>query len=127
MAFSYRTQRKHGYAVKFSPYFSDRLACASSQHFGIAGCGTLYILTSTPGGLVPSRTFDWNDGLFDVTWSESNENVLVTGSGDGSLQVWDASQSRGPLKVLKEHTKEVKSERTCSANTNKCLPYFIAC
>lgn len=53
-------------------------------------------------------SFDWNDGLFDVTWSENNEHVLVTGAGDGSLQIWDTANLQGPIRVLKEHTQEVK-------------------
>lgn len=52
-------------------------------------------------------SFDWNDGLFDVTWSENNEHVLVTCSGDGSLQLWDTATATGPLQVYKEHTQEV--------------------
>ncbi|VDI20948.1 Hypothetical predicted protein [Mytilus galloprovincialis] len=71
--------------------------------------GTLFIIDQTPNGLVPTVVFDWNDGLFDVTWAENNENVLVTASGDGGIVVWDASQSRGPIKAYKEHSKEVYS------------------
>lgn len=52
-------------------------------------------------------SFEWNDGLFDVTWSENNENVLITCSGDGSLQIWDMAKTKGPLQVYKEHTLEV--------------------
>lgn len=52
-------------------------------------------------------SFDWNDGLFDVTWSENNEHILVTCSGDGSLQLWDTAKAAGPLQVYKEHTQEV--------------------
>ena len=58
-------------------------------------------------GLRLFRSFDWNDGLFDVTWSENNEHVLVTCSGDGSLQLWDTARATGPLQVFKEHTQEV--------------------
>lgn len=54
------------------------------------------------------HSFDWNDGLFDVTWSENNEHVLVTGAGDGSLQIWDTANPHGPIRVLKEHTQEVQ-------------------
>lgn len=54
------------------------------------------------------NSFDWNDGLFDVTWSENNEHVLVTGAGDGSLQIWDTANPQGPIRVLKEHAQEVK-------------------
>ena len=37
---------------------------------------------------------DWNDGLFDITWAENNENVLITGAGDGHVVVWDINQRR---------------------------------
>lgn len=58
------------------------------------GNGTLYIIDQTANGLVPSTVYDWNDGLFDLTWAENNENVLVTASGDGGLVVWDITQPR---------------------------------
>ena len=54
----------------------------------------------------------WPDGLFDVTWSEEHENQVVTCSGDGSLQLWDLGlppDVKGPLRVFREHTKEVYS------------------
>ena len=38
------------------------------------------------------RRYPWKDGLFDVTWSELNEAVLVTASGDGSVVVYDQAQ-----------------------------------
>ena len=31
------TRGFHGYSVQFSPYEANRLACACSQHYGIAG------------------------------------------------------------------------------------------
>lgn len=37
----------------------------------------------------PLPSFDTQDGLYDVAWSEVHENQLVTGSGDGSLKLWD--------------------------------------
>jgi hypothetical protein len=33
--------------------------------------------------------YDTQDGLFDCSWSEVNENHLVTSSGDGSIKLWD--------------------------------------
>ena len=33
--------------------------------------------------------YGWQDGLFDVTWSEVNEAVLVAAGGDGSVLVFD--------------------------------------
>ncbi|XP_063773480.1 peroxisomal biogenesis factor 7 isoform X2 [Pseudophryne corroboree] len=104
-----RLPARHGYAVKFSPYTPTRLACAASQNYGISGCGTIFVLEQNDVGLVCSKSFDWSDALFDVTWSEINENVLVTSSGDGSLQLWDITKPQGPLLVLKEHTQEVYS------------------
>uniref|UniRef100_A0A8C5WTP2 Peroxin-7 n=1 Tax=Laticauda laticaudata TaxID=8630 RepID=A0A8C5WTP2_LATLA len=106
---AFRLPGRHGYAVEFSPYLPGRLACATSQYYGIAGCGTLVVLEQNEAGLHLFRNFDWNDGLFDVTWSENNEHVLVTSSGDGSLQIWDTEKPEGPLQVYKEHTQEVYS------------------
>ena len=34
------------------------------------------------------KSLQWSNGLFDLTWSESRPDVVVSGSGDGSLQVW---------------------------------------
>ncbi|XP_069786562.1 peroxisomal targeting signal 2 receptor-like [Narcine bancroftii] len=104
---TFRVPARHGYAVEISPYFPCRVACATSQYYGIAGCGTLVVLEQEEGGIKLFRSFDWNDSLFDVTWSENNEHVLVTGSGDGSLQFWDTAGPPAPLQVFKEHTKEV--------------------
>ncbi|XP_030626909.1 peroxisomal biogenesis factor 7 [Chanos chanos] len=104
---SFRFPGRHGYAVEVSPFFPDRLACASAQYYGIAGCGTLLVLEQRGSDVSLLTCFDWNDGLFDVTWSENNEHILVTGGGDGSLQIWDTANPHGPLQVLKEHTQEV--------------------
>nr|XP_051698038.1 peroxisomal targeting signal 2 receptor [Oryctolagus cuniculus] len=104
-----RVPGRHGYAAEFSPYLPGRLACATAQHYGIAGCGTLLVLDQDESGLRVFRSFDWNDGLFDVTWSENNEHVLVTCSGDGSLQLWDTAKAAGPLQVYREHSQEVYS------------------
>ncbi|KAJ7411696.1 Peroxisomal targeting signal 2 receptor [Willisornis vidua] len=99
----------HGYAAEFSPYWPGRVACAAAQYYGMAGCGTLAVLEQNESGIVLLRSFDWNDGLFDVTWSENNEHVLITCSGDGSLQIWDTAKTKGPLQVYKEHTLEAYS------------------
>lgn len=34
---AFRLPGRHGYAVEFSPYLPGRLACATSQYYGIAG------------------------------------------------------------------------------------------
>ncbi|GFR81536.1 peroxisomal targeting signal 2 receptor [Elysia marginata] len=91
---TFKTHSRHGYSVKFSPYFSQRLVCATSQYFGIAGCGSLFVLDVSPEGIRPVQIFDWNESLFDVVWAENNENILVASSGDGSIQVWDVAQPK---------------------------------
>ena len=63
-----------------------------SQIVLIIGSGSLFILDVQQDGLIPVQLFQWNDGIFDVTWSENNENVLVTAAGDGNILVWDVSQ-----------------------------------
>lgn len=37
MNLSLQTKGRHGYSVEFSPFFPTKLACASSQYYGIAG------------------------------------------------------------------------------------------
>ena len=59
-----------------------------------SGSGTIFLVDSSPGGMIVVKRFEWNDALFDVTWSENNEHVCVTGSGDGSIQVWDFAQQQ---------------------------------
>uniref|UniRef100_A0A8D0HET5 Peroxin-7 n=1 Tax=Sphenodon punctatus TaxID=8508 RepID=A0A8D0HET5_SPHPU len=110
---AFRMAGLHGYAVEFSPYLPGRLACAASQYYSIAGCGTLVLLEQNDAGVHLLRSFDWNDGLFDVTWSENNEHLLITSSGDGALQIWDTAKPTGPLQVYKEHTQEVYKQGAC--------------
>lgn len=40
-----------------------------------------------PNGISEWRSFDTADGLYDCAWSEENENILVSASGDGSIKV----------------------------------------
>ncbi len=37
MTLTLQTKERHGYSVSFSPYFGNKLAVSTSQHFGIAG------------------------------------------------------------------------------------------
>jgi len=56
------------------------------------------------------RVFETQDGLFDVTWSESNEHQLASASGDGSIKLWDMNSRDGfPLGNWKEHAQECAS------------------
>lgn len=40
------------------------------------------------GNLIEVANSKWRDGLFDITWSECDPNVVVAASGDGTLQLW---------------------------------------
>lgn len=79
---------------------------------------------------------DWNDGLFDITWAENNENVLITGAGDGHVVVWDINQRRVNLSLklylylfslVNLHLKkvlDVKYYIRITANVNHCLDFL---
>lgn len=47
----FRTQGFQGYAVKYSPFFDNRLAVAASANYGLVGNGRLYVLELTPAGV----------------------------------------------------------------------------
>ena len=53
------------------------------------------------------RRYAWRDGLFDVTWSEVSEAVLVAAAGDGNVLVFDQNLTDAPALVLPGHTAEV--------------------
>ena len=48
----FHMQGFNGYAVKYSPFFDNRLACAAAANFGLVGNGRLYILRLTPDGRI---------------------------------------------------------------------------
>lgn len=85
----FRTQGFNGYNVKYSPFFDSRLAVAASANFGLVGNGRLYVLSLTADGIACEKSFDTQDGLFDLAWSESHENQVAVASGDGSIKLFD--------------------------------------
>lgn len=111
-AIIYRTKDTHGYAVEFSPFRDGLLAVTSSQYFGIVGNGrqTVLQIDPTTHSMQVVRVFETMDVLFDVSWNESNENQLVTSSGDGSIKLFDLNSRDGfPLANWKEHSQECAS------------------
>ena len=42
-----------------------------------------------PRSWLELSSYETQDGLYDVAWSEIHENQLVTASGDGSIKLWD--------------------------------------
>lgn len=99
----------NGYSLAFSPFMEGRLAVTTSQNFGIIGNGQQYVLEVGPNGLTEVARFETADGLYDCCWSEENENILVSASGDGSVKVWDVAgpPQMNPLRSFEEHTHEV--------------------
>lgn len=105
---TFKTPGTHGNAVQFSPFTPGSLVCAASENYGLAGRGVLFFLEEHHGQIQLRSVGEWTDCLFDVAWSESNPETVVAASGDGSLQLWSLTDGvKKPVKVYKEHTKEV--------------------
>ncbi|KAL7415622.1 WD40-repeat-containing domain protein [Mrakia frigida] len=97
-----------GFNLAFSPFIEHRLALASSANFGLVGNGRVYVLQDRRGhGLAVEKSFDTRDGVFDVAWSETNQNQLASAGGDGSVKLWDVTLSDSPIRNWHEHTREV--------------------
>lgn len=119
---SYRTQGFNPYSVAYSPFYDSKIAVSAAANFGLVGNGRLYVLDLTETGqIAPQAIFDTQDGLFDLAWSEINENQVVASSGDGTIKLFDLTTATPPqpgqnqtkinfpLQVYKEHTREVFS------------------
>lgn len=105
---SFRTQGYSGYATKYSPFFDSKLAVAGAANYGLVGNGRIYILDIAPDGTIqPQNQFDTQDGAFNLAWSETHENHLVTAHGDGTVKLFDITKQQFPLMSWKEHMKEV--------------------
>lgn len=85
------TENRHGYSLKFSPNRSNLLAIATSQYYGYKGGGTLFLVSYDDEKCSITKKYEMSsdDGLFDVVWSRSVESLLVTASGDGTIQMWN--------------------------------------
>ena len=76
------------YNVKFSPFENNKVACVFSQYFGMIGNGRLSIFNSNNYGVIEEVIrYNTNDSLFDLSWSEANENQIVTVGGDGTVNI----------------------------------------
>lgn len=73
-------------------------------------CLLCMVVQVTPQGLQPVAAFDTVDGLWDCAWSEANENILASASGDGSIKLWDtqAPPQSNPLRGWREHSREAR-------------------
>ncbi|KAM4056846.1 peroxisomal targeting signal 2 receptor [Hirsutella rhossiliensis] len=105
----FRTAGFNPYAVKYSPYYDSRIAVATSANFGIVGNGRVFALGLTARGVQVEKTFDTNDALYDLAWSEINENQLIVACGDGSLKLFDLGVNDFPVMNFHEHKRETFS------------------
>jgi peroxin-7 len=76
-----------GYSCKFSPFEANKIACCFSQYYGIIGNGRISVFNHNPEtGLIEEMIrYNTNDGVFDIAWSEANENQLISAGGDGTV------------------------------------------
>ena len=75
------------------------------------GRGALFILEEFNDDIRCLKLFNWpNDGLFDICWSELNEHIVWSCSGDGQIQIWNiSSPNLEPVNVVKAHVREIYS------------------
>ncbi|CAK9439077.1 uncharacterized protein LODBEIA_P33010 [Lodderomyces beijingensis] len=107
---SFRTKGYNGYGIQYSPYFDNKLAVATAANYGLVGNGRLFILDIEASGQIREQvSWETQDGLFDLAWSEIHENQCVVASGDGSIKLFDMMVSRFPIMQWKEHRREVFS------------------
>lgn len=107
---SFRTTGYNGYGVQYSPFFDSKLAVATAANYGLVGNGRLYILNIEPNGSITSPiSWETQDGLFDLSWSEVHENQVATASGDGLVKLFDFTVGQFPVMNWKEHLREVFS------------------
>ncbi|KAK5660256.1 hypothetical protein OQA88_12795 [Cercophora sp. LCS_1] len=104
-----RTPNFNPYAVKYSPYYDSRLAVAASANYGIVGNGRLYCIGLSAAGVQIEKAFDTNDALYDLAWSEINENQVAVATGDGSIKLFDLGVDQFPVMNFHEHKREAFS------------------
>lgn len=106
----YRTAGYKGYALQYSPFFDNKIAVATAANYGLVGNGKLFILSIEPNGTIANQiSWETQDGLFDVAWSEAHENHVVAASGDGSIKLFDLTVGQFPVQNWHEHSREVFS------------------
>ncbi|KAH9912766.1 WD40 repeat-like protein [Epithele typhae] len=114
------------YGIAWSPFHNGRIAIASAANYGLVGNGRLHLASLGPGPPgMPSinldHLYETQDGLYDVAWSEIHENQLVSGSGDGSIKLWDVMVKDLPIHAWQEHTREVFSVDWSNINKDQFI------
>lgn len=117
----FRTQGFHGSGVVYSPFLDNRLAVSGAANFGLVGNGRLSILDIGPDAQIHQvASFDTQDSMLGLCWSEAHENHVATANGDGSIRLFDVTSLQPlPLQIYREHRKEVFSVQWCQRAKDK--------
>ena len=88
-------------------------------------------MTPGPSHGLTSRvgSFDTQDALYDLAWSERHENQLVVACGDGAVKLFDVGLDEFPVQAWQEHTREVYAvhwnlvakDTFCSSSWDGCV------
>ena len=98
--------------VGFHFHFNDYQETSHRPICSVTGRGRLFVCDVTQTGIAPVGTYDWNDGLFDVTWAENNENLVVAGAGDGAVLLFDVKNTKVvPIEKIPMQNKDLLNRK----------------
>ena len=82
-------------SLKFSPINPRLVAVTSAANFGVVGKGIAQIKSMEPGGQLKTvSAIEEKDAIFDVSWNEFNEQVLLAGCGNGLVILWNLQKGK---------------------------------
>ena len=97
-----------GYSCKFSPFSNNIIASCFNQYYGVIGNGKLSLLSFTNKDINLIKEYKTNSGIFDITFSESHKNYILSCQGDGTIKLWDFLNNNNlPLFSIKQHESEI--------------------
>lgn len=66
-------------------------------------------------------SYESQDALYDVAWSELHENQIVAGSGDGSIKLWDVMLNVSLRCIYPARYGRSQSDKVSVGLSNPCL------
>jgi len=99
----------HCYAIQYSPFFASKLALVASQNFGLTGKGSLYIFESQGNQLILEKRFQYENGIYNLGWSEFDPHIIATVSSNGYIQIWNCTAQQALVTFFKGHECEINS------------------
>eukprot|EP00825_Cyclidium_porcatum_P009398 TRINITY_DN1478_c0_g1_i1.p1 TRINITY_DN1478_c0_g1~~TRINITY_DN1478_c0_g1_i1.p1 ORF type:complete len:353 (+),score=52.39 TRINITY_DN1478_c0_g1_i1:1437-2495(+) len=110
-----------GIQVKYNPFLANRLAFTCAQNFGIVGKGKLIILDLLPDHqMKPVKILEHKDAVFDCSWAEVNQKLILSGCGNGEILLWDVDLEK-VVSQLNGHVGEVQTLECSHKNQNLLL------